>query len=133
MDLESMSALMKKKNLRAKAAMKKADKKKQEEHMEKTTKQKKKAMFAPDPDSAGAEKDKEEVGAKEVAVCFKCVVGFAICINKGSNAKGGFDKKIVEGLLFLCKYLDKAACILPSRMDQRLNPIKTKADLPKYQ
>ena len=128
-----MSTSLRKKSLRDKDAKKKAAKKKQEESVEKRTKQKKKAMFAPDPDSAGAEKDKEEVGAKEVAVCFKCVVGFAICINKGSNAKGGFDKKIVEGLLFLCKYLDKAACILPSRMDQRLNPIKTKADLPKYQ
>jgi hypothetical protein len=68
-----------------------------------------------------------------VAVCFKCVVGFVIRINKGNNAKGGFNKKIVEGLSFLLKELDKAACILPSGKDQRLNPIKTKVDLPKYQ
>jgi hypothetical protein len=79
------------------------------------------------------EKDKEEAAVKEVAVCFKCVVGFAIRVNKGNNAKGGFGKKIAEGLSFLCEYLDKAACILPSGKDQRLNPIKTKADLPKYQ
>ncbi len=131
-DLESMGALLKKKSLRDKAAKKKAAKKKQEENMEKTTKQKK-AKFAPDPNNAGAEKDKEEAAVKEVAVCFKCVVGFAICINKGNNAKGGFDKKIAEVLSFLREYLDKAACILPSGKDQRLNPIKTKADLPKYQ
>ncbi len=131
-DLESMGALLKKKCLRDKAAKKKAAKKKQEESVEKTTKQKK-ATFAPDPDNAGVEKDKEEVAIKEVAVCFKCVVGFAIRVNKGNNAKGGFNKKITEGLSFLCEYLDKAICILPSGKDQQLNPIKTKADLPKYQ
>jgi hypothetical protein len=100
--------------------------------MEKTTKQKK-ATFAPDPDNAGVEKDKEEAAVEEVAVCFKCVVGFAIRVDKGNNAKGGFNKKIAEGLSFLREYLDKAACILPSGKDQRLNPIKMKADLPKYQ
>jgi hypothetical protein len=89
-DLESMGALLKKKCLRDKAAKKKAAKKKQEESMEKTTKQKK-ATFAPDPDNAAAEKDKEEVAVKEVAVCFKCVVGFAIRVDKGNNAKGGFE------------------------------------------
>ncbi len=41
------------------SSKKKAAKKKQEESVEKTTKQKK-AMFAPDPDNAGVEKDKEE-------------------------------------------------------------------------
>ncbi len=68
-----------------------------------------------------------------MAICFECVVGFAIRVDKGNNAKGGFNKKISEGLAFLCKYLDKAACILPSSKDQRLGPIKTKSDIPKYQ
>ena len=86
-----------------------------------------------DPDSVGEEKKKEEVAIKEVAVCFNCVIGFAIHVNRGNNAKGGFNKKIVEGLLFLHEYLDKAACILTSGKDQRLNPTKTKADHPKYQ
>jgi hypothetical protein len=131
-DLESMGALLKKKSLRDKAAKKKAAKKKQEESAEKTTKRNI-ATFAPDPDNAGVEKDKEEAAIKEVAICFKCVVGFAIPVNKGNNAKGGFNKKITEGLSFLREYLDKATCILPSGKDQRLNPIKTKADLPKYQ
>ncbi len=64
--------------------------------MEKTKRRKKKVTFAPEPDKAGEEKDKEEVD-----VCFKCVVGFAICVNRGNNAKRGFDKKISEGLAFL--------------------------------
>ena len=50
-----------------------------------------------------------------------------------THAPAGLDKKITEGLSFLHKYLDKAACILPSGKDQGLNPIKTKADLLKYQ
>ncbi len=54
-------------------------------------------------------------------------------MDKGNNAKGGFDRKISEGLAFLREYLDKAPCILPSRKDQCLDPIKTKEDLPRYQ
>ncbi len=54
-------------------------------------------------------------------------------MDKGNNAKGEFNKKISEGLDCLREYLDKAACILPSGKDQRLGPIKTKADLPRYQ
>jgi hypothetical protein len=84
-DLESMGASLKKKSLRDKAAKKKAAKKKQGESMEKTTKRKK-AMFAPDPDNARVEKDKEEAVVKEVAICFKCIVGFTIRVDKGNNA-----------------------------------------------
>jgi hypothetical protein len=76
----------------------------------------------------GGKKDEEEV-----AISFDCVVGFAIQVDKGYNAKGRFDKKIAEGLAFLREYLDKATCILPSRKDQQLGPIKSKADIPKYQ
>ncbi len=88
-----MSTLLKKKSLRAKAVKKYAAKKKQEESAEKTTKLKRKVTFAPDPGSAGADKDKEEAAVKEVAVCFNCVIGFAICIDKGNNAEGGFNKR----------------------------------------
>jgi hypothetical protein len=120
-DLESMSILMKKKSTKAKSN-KKVAKDKQEE-------KKKKATFRQDePQETGGKKDEEEV-----AVYFTCIVGFAIRVDKGNNAKGGFDKKILEGLAFLCKYLDKALCILPSGKDPRLNPIKLKTDLPKYQ
>jgi hypothetical protein len=58
---------------------------------------------------------------------------FAIRVDKGNNTKGGFDKKIAEGLTFLREYLDKAACILPSGKDPRLGPIKSKTDIPRYQ
>jgi hypothetical protein len=95
-DLELMSALLNKKSLKTKAAKKKADKKKQEDRVEETTRRKMKAMFVPEPEKAGEEKYKEKV-----AVCFKCVSGFAIRIDRGENAKGGFDKKISEGLAFL--------------------------------
>ena len=129
-DLESMSALMKKKSPKTKAAKQKKDKEKQEDSAKKTKQtSKKKAMFKLAKLEEAGEKKNEE----EVAVCFKCVVGFAICIDKGNNAKGSFDKKISEGLTFLREYLDKAACILPSGKDWQLSPIKTKADLPKYQ
>ncbi len=120
-DLESMSASMKKKNTKEKSN-KKVAKGKQEE-------KKKKATFQQDkPKETGRKKNKEEV-----AVCFTCVVGFAIGVDKGNNTKGGFNKKISEDLAFLCKYLDKAACILPSGKYPWLNPIKSKTDLPKYQ
>ncbi len=45
-------------------------------------------------------------------------------MDKGNNTKGGFDRKISEGLAFLRDYLDMAACILPSGKDQRLGPIR---------
>jgi hypothetical protein len=119
-DLESMSALMKK-STKAKSN-KKVAKDKQEEKKKKAT------FWLDEPHETGGKKDKEEV-----AVCFMCVVGFTIRVDKGNNAKGRFNKKISEGLAFLCEYLDKATCILPSRKDQWLNPIKSKTDLPKYQ
>ncbi len=120
-DLESMSALMKKKSTKAKSNKKEA-KDKQEE-------KKKKVTFRLDkPQETGGKKDEGEV-----AVCFTCIVEFSIRVGKGNNAKGGFDKKISEGLAFLWKYLDKAACILPSGKDPQLNTIKLKTDLSKYQ
>ena len=68
-----------------------------------------------------------------MAVNFQCVIGFAIRVDKGSNMKGGFDKKLTKGLTFLREYVDPAACILPNGKDKRLGPIKSKSDLPKYQ
>ncbi len=63
----------------------------------------------------------------------KCVVSFAIRVDKGKNTKGAFDKRLVEGLSFLQTYLDKQACFFPFGKDQTLAPIKEKADLPKFQ
>jgi hypothetical protein len=79
-------------------------------------------------EESGKKKDKEEV-----AVNFQCVIGFAIRVDKGNNTKGGFDKKLTEGLTFLREFVDPAACILPNGKDKRLHPIKSKSDLPKYQ
>jgi hypothetical protein len=56
---------------------------------------KKKATFA-EPGKAGKKEDK-----KVVEACNRCVVSFAIRVDKGSNTKGGFNKKIAEGLAFL--------------------------------
>jgi hypothetical protein len=122
-----MSASMKKKGSRTQAAKKKAAKKKKENSMDKIKGRKKNATFA-EPDKAGKKEDD-----KEVEACNRCIIGFAIRVDKGNNTKGGFVKKIAEGLAFLQEYLDKAACILPSRKDPRLGTIKLKADIPRYQ
>ena len=46
--------------------------------------------------------ESEESGKKkeeeEVAVNSQCVKGFAIRVDRGNNTKGGFDKKLSEGL-----------------------------------
>jgi hypothetical protein len=84
-DLESMRASMKRKSPKAIAARHK------KESAKKTPK--KKATFALAKTAEAGEKKAEE----EVAVCHKCIVGFAIRVDKGNNAKGGFDGKISEG------------------------------------
>jgi hypothetical protein len=61
------------------------------------------------------------------------MVGFAIRINQGYNTKGGFDKKIIEGLSFLQTYIDQHASFHVIREDSRLRPIKEKGNMPKYQ
>ncbi len=127
MDSELMSASMKKKGSRIQAFKKKAAAKKKEDSVAKTKGRKKKATF-PEPDKAGKKED-----TKEVEVCYRCIVGVAIRVDKGNNTKGGFDKMIAEGLAFLQEYLDKAACILPSGKDPWLGSIKSKTDIPRYQ
>ena len=68
-----------------------------------------------------------------MAVNFQYVIGFAIRVDKGNNMKGGFNKKLFEGLTFLRDFADSAACILPKRKNKWLGPIKSKSYLPKYQ
>ncbi len=63
----------------------------------------------------------------------QCVVGFAIRIDKGNNAKQAFNKKLMEGLQFIQQYVDKSACFLPYEKDKKLDPIRSKSDMPKYQ
>ncbi len=71
---------------------------------------------------------------KEKPFTYKeCVVGFAIRVDKGNNAKQAFDKKLMEGLEFIQQYVDKSACFLPHDKDKKLEPIRAKNDTPKYQ
>jgi hypothetical protein len=130
-DLESMSALLRKKSPKMKTLKSKKSKEKWEDSAKKPTAQtsRKKATFAPE-ESEESGKKKEE---GEVAANFQCVIGFAIRVDKGNNMKGGFDKKLAEGLPFLREFVDPAGCILPNGKDKRLGQIKSKSDLPKYQ
>ncbi len=50
----------------------------------------------------------------------KCMVGFAIWVDKTKDTKGGFDKKLNEGLMFM-------------QTGAALKPIKEKGDFPKFQ
>ena len=115
-DLESMSAPMRKKSPKTTTS-------------KPTNSKGKKATFAPEESEDSAKKKEEE----EVAVNFQCVIEFAIRVDRGNNTKGGFDKKLSEGLSFLREFVDPATCILSNGKDNRLGPIKSKADLPKYQ
>jgi hypothetical protein len=63
----------------------------------------------------------------------KCVIGFAMRVDKGNNAKGGFHKKLIEGFTFMQTYIDKHASFHPIGKDQTVKLIKEKIDMPKYQ
>ena len=123
-DLESMGASLRKKGQPKSKTNKEDSTKKQ------TKTPRKKATFAPE-DSEESGRKKEEV--KEAQVAAQCIIGFAIRVDRGNNTKGGFDKKLAEGLTFLREFVDPAACILPNGKDKRLGPIKSKSDRPKYQ
>ena len=72
--------------------------------------------------------------AKEKPIVYKeCVVGFAIKVDKGNNTKQAFDKKLMEGLEFIQQYVDKRVCFLPHEKDKKLEPIRSRSDMPKYQ
>jgi hypothetical protein len=86
---------------------------------------KKKATFA---ETVG----KEVVKEKEIK--YKtCVVGFAVCVNKTKDTKGGFDKKLLEGLLFMQTYIDQHTSFHPIKPGTTLKPIKEKGEFPKFQ
>jgi len=129
-DLESMSALMRKKSPKTKIPKSKESMEKQENSAEKLNQTpRKKTTFAPEESEESGKKKEEE----EVAVNSQCVIGFAIRVDRGNNMKGGFDKKLSKGLTFLIQFVDPAACILPNSKDKWLGPIKSRSDLPKYQ
>jgi len=92
---------MKKKSPKTQTPKRKKDKKKQEDSAKKPNQTpRKKATFAPEESEESGEKKKEE----EVAVNFQCVIEFAIRVDMGNNMKGGFDKKLSEGLTFLRRW-----------------------------
>ena len=90
-DLKSIGTQLKKKGSKTNKSKKKVPK-------DATGVKKKKASFQLQEETQATEGKK---GEEEVPICFKCVVGFAIRVDKGNNAKGGFDKKMAEGLAFL--------------------------------
>jgi hypothetical protein len=100
-------------------------KKKKEETLEKKVdgaKSKKKATFA--------ETVKKEANQAQCIEYKKCIVGFAIRVDKGNKTKGGFDKKLLEGLTFMQTYIDKHASFYPIGKDQTTRPIEEKTDMP---
>jgi hypothetical protein len=56
----------------------------------------------------------------------KCIINFAIRVDKGTNTKGGLDKKLTEGLTFMQTYIDMHASFHPIGKDQTTKPIKEK-------
>jgi hypothetical protein len=80
-----------------------------------------------------AETVKKEATQAQCIEYKKWVIGFAIRVDKENNTKGGFDKKLLEGLTFMQTYIDKHASFHPKGKDQTARPIKEKTDMPKYQ
>jgi hypothetical protein len=105
-----------------------AKKKKKKKDMEKSKspgEEGKKATFA---ETVGKETVEENAGDYK-----KCVVGFAVRADKGNNTKRRFDKKIIKGLSFMQICINRNMSFHPIRLDETLNPIKEKGDMPKYQ
>jgi hypothetical protein len=64
----------------------------------------------------------------------KCVVAFAIRVDKGNNAKERFDKKLVAALSFIHTYINKHTAFFPIKgLDPSKCLIKEKEDLPEFQ
>ncbi len=105
-----------------------AKKKKKEKPMEEDdggAKTKKKATFAETV-------EKEATQAQRIKYK-KCIIGFLIRVGKGNNTKGGFNKKLTEGLTLMQTYTNKHTSFHLIGKDQTAKPIKEKTDMPKYQ
>ncbi len=64
----------------------------------------------------------------------KCLVAFAIRVDKGKDTKAGFDKKIVAALSFLQIYIGKHAALFSiDGLDLSRPPIKEKTDVLAFQ
>jgi hypothetical protein len=124
-NLESMNKTPLKEKWKRGESKKKKKKEKTAEEKDEGAKSKKKATFAETV-------EKEATQAQHIEYK-KCIVGFAIRVDKGSNTKGGFDKKLIEGLTFMQTYINKHASFHLIGKDQTAKPIKEKTDMPKYQ
>jgi hypothetical protein len=103
-------------------------KKEKKRREERKTEEQDKQTEARKPKKAFTEAEKP----KEI-IYNQCVVGFAIRVDKGNNAKQAFNKKLMEGLQFIQQYVDKNTCFLPHEKGKMLEPICSKNDMPKYQ
>ncbi len=75
---------------------------------------------------------KEDVKKKEME--YKtCVVSFAVRVDNMKDTKGGFEKKLLEGLAFIQTYIDQHASFHQIRPSKAFKPIKEKGNMPKYQ
>ncbi len=57
----------------------------------------------------------------------KCIIGFMIRVVNGNNTKGGFNKKLTEGLTFMQTYINKHASFHLIGKYQTTKPIKEKS------
>jgi hypothetical protein len=55
--------------------------------------------------------EKEVVKEKEIEYK-KCVVGFSIRVDKTKDTKGGFNKKLNKGLMFMQTYINQHASFI---------------------
>ena len=91
-------------------------------------KDKKTAMFAEAASKGALWKSEPKVKYN------KCVVAFAIRVDKGKDTKAGFYKKIVAALSFFQSYINKYAAFFSiDKLDSSRPPIKEKADIPAFQ
>ncbi len=120
---------MEKMPLKTKEKKDKSDKKKKKKDMgkDKSPREegKKKATFA--------ETVRKEKVNERVINYKKCVVGFAIRVDKGNNTNGGFVKEVIKGLAFMLTYIDQDSSFHSIGMDKTLKPIKEKGNMPKYE
>ncbi len=65
---------------------------------------------------------KEVVKEKEIKYK-KCVVSFAIQVDKKKDTKGGFDRKLYKRLMFMQTYIDQHASFHPISPGSALKPI----------
>ena len=63
----------------------------------------------------------------------KCVVGFAILVDKTKDTKGGFDKKLNKGLMFMQTCIDQHVSFHPINPGTAFKPIKEKGDFSQFQ